>query len=53
LPNLADELIRQAGAFPDRSIIKAYHPEPTHQKLPDYIVACVIEEVVCGHKSTE
>jgi hypothetical protein len=51
LPDLANELIQLAGAFPDRSIIDAYHPEPTRQKLPDYIVACVIEEVVCGRKT--
>jgi hypothetical protein len=50
LPGLAEELIQLAGAFPDRSIIEAYHPEPTLQKLPDYIVACVIEEIVCGRK---
>lgn len=50
LPVLADELIDRAGAFPDRSIIEAYHPEPTLQKLPDYIVACAIEEIVCGHE---
>ena len=53
LPGLADELIRRAGAFPDRSIIEAYHPEPALQKLPDYIVACVIEEVICGRKPVE
>ena len=53
LPGLADELIRQAGAFPDRSIIEAYQPEPALQKLPDYIVACAIEEIVCRRKSAE
>jgi len=53
LPDLVDELIRLAGAFPDRSIIDAYHPEPTLQKLPDYIVACAIEEIVCGRKPNE
>jgi hypothetical protein len=53
LPDLADELIRRVGAFPDRSIIEAYQPEPTLQKLPDYIVACIIEEIVCGRKPTE
>lgn len=53
LPGLADELIARAGAFPDRSIIDAYHPEPTLQKLPDYIVACAIEEIVCRRKSAE
>jgi len=53
LPDLADELIRQAGAFPDRSIIDAYHVDPTLQKLPDYIVARVIEETVCGRTPTD
>jgi len=53
LPDLADELIRQAGAFPDRSIIGAYHVEPTLQKLPDYVVARVIEEIICGREPPE
>ena len=53
LPGLADELIRRAGAFPDRSIIDAYLPQPTLQKLPDYIVACVLEEIICRRKPTE
>lgn len=48
LPNCVGALIRQAGAFPDRSIIAGYHAGPTLQKLPDFIVACVIEEIVCG-----
>jgi len=48
LPGLADELIRQVGAFPDRSIIETYTAEPALQKLPDYIVACTIEETICG-----
>jgi hypothetical protein len=48
LPDLADELIRRRGAFPDRSIIETYTAEPTLQKLPDYLVARVIEEIVCA-----
>ncbi len=48
LPDLADELIRGNGAYPDRSIIETYTAEPALQKLPDYLVACVIEEVICG-----
>jgi DNA-binding Lrp family transcriptional regulator len=48
MSDLADELIRRAGAFPDRSIVAGYRAEPTLQKLPDYIVACGIEEIVCG-----
>jgi len=51
LPEAVEDLIRRAGAFPDRSIIEAYHAAPALQKLPDYIVACIIEEIVCGHKS--
>jgi hypothetical protein len=52
LATLAGELIRLAGAFPDRSIIETYTAEPALQKLPDYIVACVIEEIVCGRDAT-
>ena len=33
-----EELIRQVGAFPDKSIISAYEAKPRLQKLPDYIV---------------
>ncbi len=50
LPTLADDLIRLVGAYPDDSILQTYVAEPTLQKLPDYIVACVIEEIICGRK---
>ncbi|MBM4028346.1 MAG: hypothetical protein FJ280_23575 [Planctomycetes bacterium] len=53
LPDLAEALIRQVGAYPDRSIIEAYTAEPALPKLPDYIVACAIEEIVCGRDSRE
>jgi len=43
---LADELIKQVGAFPDTSIISAYQAEPALGKLPDYIVARAIEEII-------
>ncbi len=43
---LADELIRELGAFPDRSIISSYEAEPGLRKLPDYVVARTIEEIV-------
>jgi hypothetical protein len=43
---LAEELIRQVGAFPDRSIISAYEAKPGLKELPDYIVARTIEEIV-------
>ncbi|MFQ6035543.1 MAG: hypothetical protein ACE5NM_06810 [Sedimentisphaerales bacterium] len=42
----ADELIKQVGAFPDTSIISAYEAEPALGKLPDYIVARAIEEII-------
>jgi hypothetical protein len=51
LPGLADELIRQVGAFPDRSILETYAAEPALPKLPDYLVACIIEEIIC-HRTT-
>jgi hypothetical protein len=41
---LAEQLIETVGAFPDRSIISAYEAMPGLNKLPDYIVARVIEE---------
>jgi hypothetical protein len=40
------ELMKIAGAFPDRSIISAYHEKPALNKLPDYVVAKVIEEII-------
>ncbi len=46
LPELADELIKDVGAFPDISIISAYKASPTLDKLPDYVVATAIEEII-------
>ena len=43
---LADELIKEVGAFPDGSIISAYEAEAALGKLPDYIVARAIEETI-------
>lgn len=43
---LAEELIRQVGAFPDKSIISAYEAKPDLKKLPDYIVARTIEQII-------
>jgi hypothetical protein len=43
---LAEELIEAAGAFPDRSIIAAYEAEPGLNKLPDYVIAKVIEDAI-------
>ena len=47
LDEAVSQLIRQVGAFPDRSIITAYVARPAAQKLPDYIVASAIEQIVC------
>ena len=46
LRQLADQLISEMGAFPDRSIISAYQTAPATGKLPDYIVARAIEEII-------
>jgi hypothetical protein len=43
---LAEELIGELGAYPDNSIISAYEAGPALAKLPDYIVARAIREVV-------
>ena len=43
---LAEELIRHVGAFPDKSIILAYEAKPELKKLPDYIVARTIEQII-------
>jgi hypothetical protein len=47
---LAEELIKNYGAFPDASIIEAYEKAPTLNKLPDYATAKTIEEVVGAKK---
>ena len=43
---LAEEIIKEVGVFPDKSIISAYEAKPGLNKLPDYIVARTIEEVI-------
>jgi len=43
---LADELIKELGAFPDKSIISSYEAEPGLRKLPDYVVSRTIEETI-------
>ncbi|MHC4168274.1 MAG: hypothetical protein ACYSWQ_15075 [Planctomycetota bacterium] len=43
---LAEELIGKVGAFPDKSIIAGYEDKPALQKLPDYVVARAIEQVI-------
>jgi hypothetical protein len=46
LKPLAEELIEELGAFPDKTIISAYEAAPGLRKLPDYIVARTIEEII-------
>ena len=43
---MAEDLIRQEGAFPDKSIISTYEAAPSLQGLPDYIVARLVEELI-------
>lgn len=42
----AEELIKEVGVFPDKSIISAYEDDPALSKLPDYIVARAVEEII-------
>ncbi|MBN2183094.1 MAG: hypothetical protein JW715_14375 [Sedimentisphaerales bacterium] len=42
----AKELAKEVGAFPDKSIISAYCERPALNKLPDYVVAKAIEEII-------
>ncbi len=46
LPLLVEELIEEAGAYPDKSIISAYEAAPALAKLPDYVVARAIKEII-------
>lgn len=46
LRELTDELIKQAGAYPDNTIIHAFEAGPALNKLPDYVVARAIEEII-------
>jgi hypothetical protein len=46
LPQLAEQLIRKFGAFPDKTIIESYNRQPSLQKLPDFIVAQSIEKII-------
>ncbi len=42
------DLIREAGAYPDMSIIAGYEAKPGLNRLPDYIVAKATEEIICS-----
>jgi hypothetical protein len=43
---MAGELIVRCGAYPDRSIIAGYELAPALRKLPDYVMARAIEEIL-------
>jgi len=43
---LAMELAAECGVFPDKSIISTYEREPALNRLPDYVVARSIEDLV-------
>lgn len=43
---LAEELIVEIGAFPEKSIISGYEISPALGKLPDYVVARAIKEII-------
>ncbi|MBN1975033.1 MAG: hypothetical protein JW787_15435 [Sedimentisphaerales bacterium] len=49
----ARELIQEAGAFPDKSIIAGYRAKPELKKLPDYVVALIIEENIRESENDE
>ena len=44
LSEMAGELIRRCGAYPDQSILRDYRADPALNKLPDYVVAVLIEQ---------
>ena len=46
LGEMAGEVIGQVGAYPDNTIISAFEAEPALAKLPDYVVARAIEEII-------
>jgi hypothetical protein len=46
LHELAAELVKKAGAFPDKSIIAAYTADPALHKLPDFLVASAVEQLI-------
>jgi len=46
MQGLVGELIKEARAFPDKSIIAAYQLKPALGKLPDYVVAQAIEQII-------
>ena len=46
LAQAARKLVDRRGAYPDASIIENYLDQPELRRLPDYVVARAIEEVI-------
>jgi hypothetical protein len=46
LKELANRLVQQAGAFPDKTIIAAYETAPVLLHLPDYALAKSVEKII-------
>jgi hypothetical protein len=46
LNDYAGSLISRFGAFPDKSIIEAYNQKPAAPRLPDFILAQSIEQII-------
>jgi len=44
--DIAETLIEEFGAFPDKSIIKTYSAKPKPNYLPEYALAVAIQQVV-------
>ena len=44
--DIAEVLIEEFGAFPDKSIIKTYSAKPKPNYLPEYALAVAIQQVV-------
>ena len=43
---IVEGLLREFGAFPDRTIIKAYDKAPAKNHLPDYALALALERFI-------
>jgi len=47
--DVAEVLIEEFGAFPNKSIIKTYSAKPKPNYLPEYALAVAIQQVVSGN----
>jgi len=46
ITKFTDELIKECGAFPDKTIIETYRQAPALNRLPDYIVSSAVEKLI-------